>query len=66
MTAIVNKSKCTGNAVCVSVCPVNAIKLVKGKAEVDANLCISCGACEAACPNNKNAKTNKDKAIYLE
>jgi MinD superfamily P-loop ATPase containing an inserted ferredoxin domain len=37
-------------AECLDVCPVDCI--VKGEDQyfIDADLCISCGACEAACP----------------
>lgn len=47
----VDKSKCVGCGTCCSgICPVNAIKLVKGKAEIDRNTCISCGTCASMCP----------------
>lgn len=43
--------KCTGCAVCVDVCPVNAIKIEKQKAVVTDG-CIECGACISQCPND--------------
>ncbi|MBQ9729918.1 MAG: 4Fe-4S binding protein, partial [Clostridia bacterium] len=35
---------------CVSSCPKDAIKVVKGKAVIDREKCIRCGKCKAACP----------------
>lgn len=37
---------------CQSVCPVNAIQIVAGKAEIDHATCIECGKCHEACPYN--------------
>ena len=31
-------------------CPSDAISMVEGKANVDADTCIDCGACIDACP----------------
>ncbi len=48
--------KCDGCALCVDVCPYNAIKLVQdgetghGYVESDPALCRGCGICEATCP----------------
>ena len=48
--------KCDGCALCVDVCPYNAIKLVQdsktdhGYVESDPALCKGCGICEATCP----------------
>lgn len=47
---IVDKSICIGCGTCVSVCPVDAIKMVDGKAQIDKSICIHCGACESVCP----------------
>ncbi|MDH3998325.1 MAG: aldo/keto reductase [Desulfuromonadales bacterium] len=41
---------CTGCAACVDACTEKGLKLVDGKAQVDANACVLCGYCGAACP----------------
>lgn len=48
--AVPDKSKCAGCGICVTVCPVDAITLVDGKAEIS-DACIACGACVSVCPN---------------
>lgn len=50
MAAIVDKNTCTGCESCVSVCPVEAIAMADGKAQVDADACVDCGACVSECP----------------
>ncbi|HOO64154.1 MAG TPA: 4Fe-4S binding protein [Synergistaceae bacterium] len=49
MAAVVDKDVCVGCEACVSVCPVEAISMVDGKAEVG-DACVDCGACVSACP----------------
>jgi len=46
----VDKSKCIGCETCVNICPVEAITMVKGKAEIDKKKCIHCGSCKQVCP----------------
>jgi len=53
----VDKSKCNGDAVCTSVCQVEAITLSDSKAEIDPDLCIECFSCITVCPQ---------EAIYEE
>ena len=37
----------------MAICPVGAISFDKdGKAVIDTNKCIRCGACQASCPVN--------------
>lgn len=49
MAAVVDGDKCLGCGVCEGDCPVNAIKVVDGKATVSEE-CIGCGACTGSCP----------------
>jgi ferredoxin len=41
---------CTGCETCVDSCPVEAIKMAGGKAEIIEDECIDCGACVSECP----------------
>ncbi len=49
----VNLARCSGCALCVSMCPYEARKLDEetGKATVSDILCQGCGACAGICPN---------------
>lgn len=50
LIAVVDKPKCEGCKLCISVCPTDSITIVNGKAEIS-DTCIACGACVAVCPN---------------
>lgn len=41
----VTAAKCIGCTLCVDNCPVDAIRMVDGKAIIDAEKCINCGIC---------------------
>jgi ferredoxin len=50
---VVDPEACSGDGICVEICPENALELVDEKAvTVDerAKTCISCGQCVASCP----------------
>ena len=47
----IDEEKCTGCAICVDVCPVEAIT-VDQVAHIDTETCIECGACVDECPND--------------
>lgn len=49
MAVTIDKEKCTGCAICVGLCPVNALKIEEGKAVVGEE-CIDCGLCVTQCP----------------
>ena len=48
----VKKDKCLSCGACASMCPVNAISMKSGKAEIDKKKCIKCGTCMQICPVN--------------
>jgi len=50
MTVNVDANKCTGCAICVDICPVDAIT-IEQVAVIDHETCIHCGSCVAECPN---------------
>jgi NAD-dependent dihydropyrimidine dehydrogenase PreA subunit len=47
----VDTEKCTGCGTCADACPVAAISLVGGTAQVDQERCTDCEVCVEACPN---------------
>ena len=47
----VDTEKCTGCGTCAEACPVEAISLVGGTAEVDQERCTDCEVCVEVCPN---------------
>ena len=49
-TLIYEKEKCTGCTYCVAECPVEAVEMVDGVAEVDFDTCVACGKCVKVCP----------------
>lgn len=48
MAAVVNREECIGCGKCEDVCPVEAIKVIEGKAQVG-DECIDCGQCVDVC-----------------
>ncbi len=49
LSPVVYAKKCTGCGECASVCPVDAIFLVKNISTIDQTKCIGCASCIAAC-----------------
>ena len=50
MAICVDREKCIGCESCIAVCPVGALNMVDGKANIDQDTCIACGACIGECP----------------
>ncbi|MEA3559930.1 MAG: 4Fe-4S binding protein [Candidatus Thermoplasmatota archaeon] len=50
MAVKIDKDTCIGCGACVETCPVQALSMVDGKAEVDDGTCVDCGACVGVCP----------------
>lgn len=46
----IDQDLCNGCGLCVTVCPIGTISLMEGKAAVSGGESISCGHCEAVCP----------------
>ncbi len=65
---MVDSKLCIGCGACASICPVNAIKLVNGKAQINKDKCIRCGACQQFCPvsaidiNKEEPKEEKENS----
>jgi len=68
LISCVDEDLCSGCGTCVSICPYNAIELVKDNekshAKVNDALCMGCGACVVSCPSGAmQQKGFKDKQI---
>jgi nitroreductase/NAD-dependent dihydropyrimidine dehydrogenase PreA subunit len=48
----IDRDFCTGCGLCVTVCPTGTLSVVEGKANASGGESISCGHCEAICPQN--------------
>lgn len=59
----VSKANCRNCYRCVRHCPVKAIKVVGGQAEVVDSLCIYCGRCVIECPQNAKKVRNDLHAV---
>lgn len=49
--AAVNQNDCVACGCCMKVCPLSAIRVVRGvAAQVDESKCVGCGKCARECP----------------
>jgi iron only hydrogenase large subunit-like protein len=61
---LLDESACKGCTVCITRCPVEAIRVRKGKASIIAERCIDCGVCVRICPN-KAKRVDSDPLSML-
>ena len=61
-----NKARCRDCYRCVRVCPVKAIRMHEGQANVVPHRCISCGTCVRECPQGaKSYRRDLGRALEL-
>ena len=54
----VDNNKCVGCGLCSKKCPMQAVSITQGKAQINRHHCIVCGQCRKACPRKAIAYTN--------
>ena len=59
------KYGCLGYGSCTKACKYGAIKVVKGVAHVDEDLCVGCMACAAACPRGLIVAVEPDRNVVI-
>ncbi len=59
------KYGCLGDGNCASACPDGGITLPHGCAQVNCDLCTSCGGCIKACPQNLFSRIPADAKVYI-
>lgn len=66
MTSVIstNPARCRDCYSCVRACPVKAIRIHEGQAQVVPELCLVCGNCVRACP--QGAKTIRDDRALVK
>jgi formate hydrogenlyase subunit 6/NADH:ubiquinone oxidoreductase subunit I len=64
MSVFIEREKCKGCALCVPVCPVQAISMVDDKAIIDQKKCNACLRCIDECPTDAIRHTF-EKEVYL-
>ncbi len=53
-----NKARCRDCYRCVRICPVKAIRISEGQAQVDPARCLACGTCVRECPQKAKQVRN--------
>ncbi len=53
-----NKARCRDCYRCVRICPVKAIRISEGQAQVDSSRCLACGTCVRECPQKAKQVRN--------
>ena len=59
----IDRDLCNGCGLCITVCPTRTISLVEGRAVVSGGESISCGHCEAVCPQGAIRVTAIDEEM---
>lgn len=54
----VDKKLCVGCGLCSKKCPMQAVSITQGKAQINRHHCIVCGQCRQACPRKAIAYNN--------
>lgn len=54
----VDKKLCVGCGLCSKKCPMQAVAITQGKAQINRHHCIVCGQCRQACPRKAITYTN--------
>jgi len=60
MKIVVDNGKCKGSCECIKACPLDAIRLVNGKAVIDHERCDLDGICIPACPHAALSYSEED------
>lgn len=63
MFAYVDRKRCIGCGACVEICPMHAVRLVDGTAQIDASLCTGCEACADVCPQRAITMVHAPAAV---
>ena len=63
--AFVEKDACTGCGICAERCPVDAISIEDGRAEVDRRICLGCGVCTRFCPSNACKLETRPERVFV-
>ncbi|NTV53783.1 MAG: 4Fe-4S binding protein, partial [Candidatus Firestonebacteria bacterium] len=59
-----NRARCRNCYRCLRVCPVKAIRIQNGQAQVEASLCIACGTCRRECPQQaKSFRSDTERVM---
>jgi len=61
----VNNEKCIACGICISKCPVEAIKMVNKKAVVNKDICIGCGVCKRHCSVEAISVERREKLVEV-
>jgi iron only hydrogenase large subunit-like protein/uncharacterized Fe-S cluster-containing protein len=61
-----NRARCRNCYRCLRVCPVKAIRIQNGQAQVEASLCIACGTCRRECPQQaKSFRSDVERVAQM-